>query len=246
MFGGSGGGRTRHQTQVHLNLYDLSPANDCLYPLGLGLHHSGVEVLGSEYSYAGEGGGIFESSPGEAPGARFRERVYLGSYDGGSAELTAALDQLRRSGNFASDGYHLVTKNCNHFANALVWALLRKPIPPHVNRVADVAGCFVGLLPRRLLADSPVGPNRGGSSGRGGGSAPAAAFMGRGARLGGDDGGVSAGRGGLFGMGSGNSYDSSGGSSTEGKRDELTDRREKARQAALARMERNNAGTTGQ
>ena len=265
MFGGNGGGRTRHQTKVHLNLYDLSPANDCLYPLGFGLHHSGIEIMGSEYSFA-SGGGIFESSPGEAPGARFRERIDLGSYDGGSAELRSVLDQLRGNG-FGSEDYHLIKKNCNHFANALVWALLRKPIPPHVNRLADVANCFVWLLPKKLLEDSPVGPNGRGGGGGGSasssgyqvfggrrgedgrsrtGSAPTAAFIGRGARLGGDDGGdngtdASNGSGGLFGFGAANAR--SGTAGGEKKQDELTDRREKARQAALARMER-NAGAT--
>ena len=52
---------------VVLNIYDLSPANDYLYPIGFGLHHSGVEILGVEYSFA-SGGGIFESRPKVAPG----------------------------------------------------------------------------------------------------------------------------------------------------------------------------------
>ena len=33
----------------------------------MGLHHSGVEILGKEYSFA-SGGGVFDSSPKEAPG----------------------------------------------------------------------------------------------------------------------------------------------------------------------------------
>ena len=274
MFGGNGGGRTRHQTTVHLNLYDLSPANDCLYPLGFGLHHSGVEIMGSEYSFA-SGGGVFESPPGEAPGAKFRERIELGDFDGGSSELTAVLDRLRSNG-FGADEYHLVRKNCNHFANALVWALLRKPIPPHVNRLADVANCFVWLLPKKLLQDSPVGPDGrpggssssssnagyqvfGGSRGKGSGgsassSAPTAAFIGRGARLGGGGSGErqsNIGGGGIFGFGSSN--DTSGNASTvNDKKDELTDRREKAAlarmersKAALARMERSNTRNSG-
>ena len=36
-------------TKVILNVYDLSPANDMLYSIGMGLHHSGVEILGKEY-----------------------------------------------------------------------------------------------------------------------------------------------------------------------------------------------------
>ena len=270
MFGGNGGGRTRHQTTVHLNLYDLFPANDCLYPIGFGLHHSGVEIMGSEYSFA-SGGGVFESPPGEAPGAKFRERIELGSFDGGSSELTAVLDRLRSNG-FGADEYHLVRKNCNHFANALVWALLRKPIPPHVNRLADVANCFVWMLPKKLLQDSPIGPNGrpGGSSsssnnagyqvfggsrrkdsgGSASASAPTAAFIGRGARLGCDSGSGSgesqsnSGGGGIFGFGSSNNTSGSA-SNVNGKNDELTDRREKARQAALARMERSNTNNNG-
>ena len=64
----SHGGRTRvSSVVVVLNIYDLSPANDYLYPIGFGLHHSGVEILGVEYSFA-SGGGIFESRPKVAPG----------------------------------------------------------------------------------------------------------------------------------------------------------------------------------
>ena len=59
--------------KVYLNVYDLSPANDFLYPIGFGLHHSGVEILGKEYTFA-SGAGIFDHNPREAPGAKFRER----------------------------------------------------------------------------------------------------------------------------------------------------------------------------
>ena len=76
--------------------YDLSTANDFLYSIGMGLHHSGVEILGREYSFA-SGGGIFDSSPKEAPGAKFRESIELGSFDGGSSELNSAI-----SGKFGS------------------------------------------------------------------------------------------------------------------------------------------------
>mmetsp|Transcript_35490 Transcript_35490/g.77734 ORF Transcript_35490/g.77734 Transcript_35490/m.77734 type:complete len:271 (-) Transcript_35490:101-913(-) len=266
MYGGSGGGRTRMGTKVYLNIYDLSPANDCLYPVGFGLHHSGVEIMGSEYSYA-SGGGIFEGTPREAPGARFREQIELGTFEGGSSELRVKLDDLRSS--FGPSDYNLIQKNCNHFANALVWALMRRPIPPHVNRLADVANCFSCLIPRSILDESPVGPNAGRSSSGGdnssagfqvfkadsrsandggGPTAPTAAFIGRGSRLGGgstdttsttstaNGSTASSSGGGIFGFGGGTAG-SRGSKAT--KEDDLTDRREKARQAALARLERN-------
>jgi hypothetical protein len=63
--------RRNNGTLVILHIYDLSPANDYLYPVGLAIHHSGVEVLGVEYSFA-SGAGIFESStPKIAPGMFF-------------------------------------------------------------------------------------------------------------------------------------------------------------------------------
>ena len=56
----------------------------------MGLHHSGVEILGREYSFA-SGGGIFDSTPKDAPGAKFRESIELGAFDGGSSELQSAI-----------------------------------------------------------------------------------------------------------------------------------------------------------
>lgn len=223
-------GRTRVGTKVFLNVYDLSPVNDYLYIAGLGLHHSGVEIMGSEYSFA-SGAGIFESSPKFAPGARFREQIDLGSFDGGQAELKKALSVLRDD--FGPDDYNLIRKNCNHFANALIRKLMNKPMPGHVNRLADIGMCCSCFLPRKLLENAPVGdpnaPKAGGSSGflvkAGNRSSPPnslASFHGSGARLGGT---------------SSTSSDSSGTSSNQkSSPDDLTDRREKARKAALLRF----------
>lgn len=57
--------------------YDLSPANDHLWGLGLGMFHSGVEVDGVEYSF-GDQGGIFTQPPRQTPNAPLRETVDLG------------------------------------------------------------------------------------------------------------------------------------------------------------------------
>lgn len=208
---------------MHLNVYDLSPANDTLCAVGLGLHHSGVEIMGSEYSFA-SGAGVFQASPKEAPGARFRESILLGSFEGSQADLNRALDEVKED--FGPDDYNLIRKNCNHFANALVWRLLGRSIPAHINRLADIGVCCSCLLPKQLLEQAPVGdpqaPPRASSMayGRGAKVAPtAAAFSGSGMKLGSTAG------------------DSSRASSP--RQDDLVDRREKARKAALARLERN-------
>jgi len=220
-------------TKVTLNIYDLSPANDMLYPIGFGLHHSGVEILGVEYSFA-SGGGIFESSPKVAPGALFRESIELGAFDGGQQELQRALADLRED--FGPDRYNLIRKNCNHFANALVWNLLGRQIPPHVNRLADVGVCCSCFLPKKLIDHAPVGDptdtSGGGSSSSGfsrSGGPPSSSsssqvktFVGAGNKLGSNDSSSSS-----RWRGSGQSQ----------RQDDLTDRREKARAAALARME---------
>ena len=225
-----------------LNVYDLSPANDYLFQVGLGLHHSGVEISGREYSF-GSGGGIFESPPKVAPGARFRVQLDLGAYDGGSKELNKALDDLRSEG-FGNRDYNLVKRNCNHFSNALSLKLLQRPIPPHINRLADIGNCCSCLLPKELIGDSPVGgsgegggdqsfivPTRS-SMNRGGNTMDASAFSGKGRSLGSSGSSNTSQTSGFL------SQWSSSGSASKPPSDDLTDRREKARLAAMARMER--------
>ena len=52
------GSRTGMGTKVVLNVYDLGPTNEYLYPWGLGTYHSGLQVFGQEYTFAG-GSGVF-------------------------------------------------------------------------------------------------------------------------------------------------------------------------------------------
>ena len=74
-------------------MYDISPANDYLYPVGLGIHHSGVEIMGSEYAF-GSGGGVYESNPKEANGAIYRESIHLGAFEGGISKLRVIIDGM--------------------------------------------------------------------------------------------------------------------------------------------------------
>jgi len=233
-------------TKVILNVYDLSPINDYLYTIGFGLHHTGVEIQGSEYSFAG-GGGIFSSTPKDAPGAIFRESIEMGVFEGSNSDIQSAIDDLRND--FGPNAYNLVYKNCNHFANAFCWALLRKPIPGYCNRLANYGACLSCFLPKKLLDNAPVGPNDGAADGapgfqvfpgrqQGNTAKPAlstSAFSGSGAKLGGssDESNSS-----LFGSLIGKS------SENKNNSEDLTDRRERARKAALARLERGNTDAT--
>ena len=180
------GGRQPAGVTVKLNVYDLdSPGNEFLSALGLGLYHTGVEVDGREYSY-GAGYGIGDARPRSAaqnPGvARFR-----GSYVMGQAEslraLGRAVDELR--GRFPASAYDLVQRNCNHFTDALVFALCGRHTPGWVNRAATVGSCVACLVPAQ---ERHRDPTTGAPADRQPLTAPLPrAFSGRGNALGGTD-----------------------------------------------------------
>jgi deubiquitinase DESI2 len=102
--------------------------------------------------------------PGQA---KYRESVELGVFTGTTREFDRILDDLKAE--FLGNSYNLLTRNCNHFANALVMQLLNKPIPGYVNRLANLGGMISCLFPPQLLTDAPVDQQQGGS-GSGGGS----------------------------------------------------------------------------
>lgn len=229
---------------MFLNLYDLSPMNDYLVPIGFGLHHSGIEISGVEYSF-GSGGGIFEGPPKQAAGAKFRYQLELGTFEGGSHELTKALDDLRHGG-FGNSQYNLVKRNCNHFCDALVWKLLKIRLPGYVNRWADLGNCCSCLLPKQMLEDSPVGGSGNGNNDSTSFLVPTTASMKRGAVKPAPTTQAFSGTG--YSLSENNSSRSSSGwtKSNSAPNDDLTDRREKARKAALARLEKKQQQQNGQ
>ncbi|TYZ60908.1 hypothetical protein PybrP1_008165 [[Pythium] brassicae (nom. inval.)] len=142
------------QTPVVLNVYDLSPANDYVSALGVGLFHSGIEIAGDEYSFA-SGAGIFTTTPRQAAGAVFRESITLGVFSGSHTEARQLAFSLRPE--FAGDSYNLLTKNCNTYAEALSQLLLGKSIPAYVNRLAYFGSFLSCLLPADAGSQAPVG-----------------------------------------------------------------------------------------
>jgi len=139
---------------VVLNVYDLIDQT----PLCCGFFHTGVEILGVEYSF-GQGGGIYECTPKSAPDGRFRESIHMGTIES-TRVSTAALDRIRPD--FPGDSYNVIFKNCNDFSTALVKASMNKNIPGYINRLARLGRswpvrCF---LPPHLKgnAASPTAP----------------------------------------------------------------------------------------
>ena len=120
--------------KVFINIYDLNPINNFLYPIGLGFYHTGIQIGNTEYTFA-EGAGIVEHVPKEGmPEAPFRETIYLGE---SNKYLCDVLVTLRKV--FKYNNYHILTRNCNTFCNALSMELLNKPIPSFLHRFTQ---CF--------------------------------------------------------------------------------------------------------
>jgi len=113
---------------VILNVYDLIEQT----PICCGFFHTGVEIMGVEYSFGG-GGGCYEIEPKTAPDGKFRESIVMGSIES-SSSVRSALDRIRPD--FPGDGYNVIFKNCNDFSTALVRALLNRNIPGWINRLA--------------------------------------------------------------------------------------------------------------
>ncbi|KAH8061414.1 Lys63-specific deubiquitinase [Aureococcus anophagefferens] len=138
---------------VTLHVYDFvatgSRTSAALSWLQLGLHHSGVEINGSEYSF--NDGGVFKAPPqacsrGAAPQCVLVESLHLGAHVGSVNDFNGVLNDLRRA--FPPGSYALTSRNCNHFSDAFVRALGLGGIPARVNRAASY-GRWLGLGAKR-------------------------------------------------------------------------------------------------
>lgn len=155
-------------TEVYVHVYDLVyDINQYLYPIGLGIYHSSVEVHGKEYAFGGHAydiSGVFSSStPGRppsamfaqqqdinGPGIRHRERICIGSTTQSKREVEETI-QLMGTTAFRGNQYHLLQMNCNTFTSELVHRLTGKNVPGWINRLASIAVSLHCLLPSNLV-----------------------------------------------------------------------------------------------
>jgi len=149
------------RTAVRVHVYDLNDGyNDYAYHLGLGIHHSAVEVYGREYAFGYHDEatvtGVFDIRPRSAPPpAKFRETIEFGEIASSRDEVEEKLSALRKK--FTGPSYDLLKRNCNTFTEEFVKALTGREVPGYVNRLAtlgsvahDFAPC---LLPRSVVGD---------------------------------------------------------------------------------------------
>lgn len=127
------------------------------WSLGLGIFHAGVELHGTEWAYGGHPvaqSGIFSMAPRDVdalgPDFALRQSLVLGTTAFSAAEVEEAAAQM--GADFRGDRYHLLQRNCNHFADALARLLVGRGIPAWVNRLAVLA-LAVPFLERCLPSD---------------------------------------------------------------------------------------------
>lgn len=142
---------TGDRANVYLNVYDLTPINNYLYWIGLGVFHSGIETHGLEYAFGAHEyptSGVFEVEPKSCPGFVFRRSLWLGTTNMSRSEFRLFMEHL--SGKYHGDTYHLIAKNCNHFTDDVCKRLTGKSIPGWVNRLARLGSFFNCLLPESI------------------------------------------------------------------------------------------------
>ncbi|KAF8303997.1 putative PPPDE putative peptidase domain containing protein [Trypanosoma cruzi] len=150
--------RRREGVAVVLNIYNLQRrsvrgSRSLNEWVGLGVYHTGVEVFGTEWSFAGCAGcsshvcGIFPSLPKTVlPRQMLKETIVLGYLppDTEPSRIYAVLRKM--SPLWSASNYHIFQRNCNHFSRAFCDAISKefpeiklKKFPSYVNRAARVA-----------------------------------------------------------------------------------------------------------
>jgi len=146
-----GPGVTHHHDdiEVFLNIYDVAHDSaiktfngvfaNSLSPMKFGgVFHVGVEILKSEWAYGWTkfGTGVSSSSPQSSTQHHFRERVSLSKTKLSLEEIEQVLRNLLLE--YRGQDYHLIEKNCCHFAEDLCARLGVDPLPGWVHRMGQL------------------------------------------------------------------------------------------------------------
>eukprot|EP01065_Artemidia_motanka_P015110 TRINITY_DN18991_c0_g1_i1.p1 TRINITY_DN18991_c0_g1~~TRINITY_DN18991_c0_g1_i1.p1 ORF type:complete len:498 (+),score=61.18 TRINITY_DN18991_c0_g1_i1:75-1568(+) len=164
-------------TPVYLNVYNIVDVdvNSKFQAFGVGIHHSGVEVQGKEWSFGGllpgaagekaDVTGLFCIPPRTAlPASHFKEQVCVGTTTKGPADIDFILSTFTSSDDWKASKYHLLEHNCNDFAAEFIWRLGRWEFPRWINRAAKVSATvlpdavvssIVGRMQQAPPADPP-------------------------------------------------------------------------------------------
>lgn len=139
-------------TEVKLVVYDLDGSaeifvlNQLLRPLGTGIFHCGVQVLGQEWSFRGgrrEGSGVFSCVPGTCAGLVPRETVKLGAVMLPEGKVASILEQMKHQ--WPSRGYDMLRRNCSHFCDDFCQRLGVGTLPQWVKNMASTGAGIASL-----------------------------------------------------------------------------------------------------
>ncbi|KAJ9471749.1 DeSI-like protein [Diplonema papillatum] len=127
----------RNETDVYVNVYDITSFNALIGWVGMGAHHTGVEVYGREHCFgrSSDASGVYTIQPKTCEAHIFRESIFLGRTSLTKAEVMSAVRGFQQR--FHSSSYHVIRNNCNHFSEDFSAFLLGKDFidfPPWVNR----------------------------------------------------------------------------------------------------------------
>jgi hypothetical protein len=131
--------------EILLNVYDLHESNDYLYSMGLGFYHTGIEIainqetVGYEYSFSTLG--ISKTRPRLMAFGKLRTQIKLGTHTGNGVDIYAVINRLGDK-EFGIGTYDVTKHNCNHFTDALAFALFGVHIPGWINRLAHIGAPF--------------------------------------------------------------------------------------------------------
>lgn len=122
---------------IVLNVYDIiHPHNSSLSAIGIGIHHTGIEINNYEYSF-GSSAGVVRTRPRLPEFGALREQITMGVYANGMYGVDSVISELRNN-RFHMNNYNLTSLNCNHFSDAFCMATLNVHIPAWINRAASI------------------------------------------------------------------------------------------------------------
>ncbi|KAG0271172.1 hypothetical protein BGZ95_001064 [Linnemannia exigua] len=141
------------RTPVYVNIYDMIPSNVLTsigYFMGIGVFHSGVEILDKEFNFGGHEynfTGVFCVEPKVGPpGVVFKETTLVGFTTKTDQEINQVIQTLSKE--FTGDSYTLLTRNCNHFSSEMAYRLTGSRPPAWINRAAKLGTMFPCVVPQ--------------------------------------------------------------------------------------------------
>merc|ERR1719159_1930132 len=115
----------------------LQMVNDIFRPVGTGIFHAGVEVLGQEWSYGHAVSGrtgVYTCPPTCNLQHSHRESIDMGKTALSRKQVWELIERL--SAEWLGTEYDLLTHNCVHFSDALLRGLGLASVPEWVSHLA--------------------------------------------------------------------------------------------------------------